>query len=75
MSFEEMKTAAKKIGVSPLILMLTDVLLEGSQLLYVGGDDVISQAFGVNPRDKEVFLPKVMSRKKQIIPSLSALWG
>ena len=37
--------------------------------------DVISQAFGVTPKENEVFLPKVMSRKKQIIPSLSALWG
>ena len=71
----EMKAAAKKKEVSLVILMLTDVLLEGSQLLYVGDDDVISQAFGVMPRDNEVFLPKVMSRKKQIIPSLSALWG
>ena len=53
MSFEEMKTAAKKKGVSPLILMLTDVLLEGSQLLYVGGDDVISQAFGVTRGTKK----------------------
>ena len=71
----EMRAAAKKKDVSLVILMLTDVLLEGSQLLYVGDDDVISQAFGVTPRDNEVFLPKVMSRKKQIIPSLSALWG
>ena len=71
----EMKAAAKKKGVSLVILMLTDVLLEGTQLLYVGEDDVISQAFGVTPKDNEVFLPKVMSRKKQIIPSLSALWG
>ena len=71
----EMKAVAKKKDVSLMILMLTDVLLEGSQLLYVGDDDVISQAFGVTPKDQEVFLPKVMSRKKQIIPSLSALWG
>ena len=71
----EMRAAAKKKDVSLMILMLTDVLLEGSQLLYVGDDDVISQAFGVTPKDQEVFLPKVMSRKKQIIPSLSALWG
>lgn len=71
----EMRVAAKKKEVSLVILMLTDVLLEGSQLLYVGDDDVISQAFGVIPKDNEVFLPKVMSRKKQIIPSLSALWG
>ena len=71
----EMRAAAKKKGVSLVILMLTDVLLEGTQLLYIGDDDVVSQAFGVVPKDNEVFLPKVMSRKKQIIPSLSALWG
>ena len=71
----EMSAAAQKKEVSLLILMLTDVLLEGSQLLYVGDDEVIRQAFGVTPKDNEVFLPKVMSRKKQIIPSLSALWG
>ena len=71
----EMRAAAQKKEVSLLILMLTDVLLEGSQLLYVGDNEVIRQAFGVTPKDNEVFLPKVMSRKKQIIPSLSALWG
>ena len=29
----------------------------------------------VSPKDNEVFLSEVMSRKKQVIPSLSALWG
>ena len=58
-----------------VILMITDVLLEGSHLFYVGSDDVIQQAFTVVPKDKHVFLPKVMSRKKQIIPMLTALWG
>ena len=72
---KQMMAISYKSDVSLVILMLTDVLLEGSQLLYVGDDDVISQAFGVTPKDNEVFLPKVMSRKKQIIPSLSALWG
>ena len=71
----EMRSASLQKGISLMILMLTDVLLEGSVLLYVGDDDVICQAFGVTPKDSEVFLPKVMSRKKQIIPSLSALWG
>ena len=58
-----------------MILMLTDVLLEGSYLLYLGDDDIINQAFGVLSKDNEVFLPHVMSRKKQVIPSLSAMWG
>ena len=72
---QEMKTISEKSKVSLVILMLTDVLHEGSHLLYVGDDDIITQAFGVTARDNEVFLPNVMSRKKQVIPSLSALWG
>jgi manganese-dependent inorganic pyrophosphatase len=58
-----------------MILMLTDVLLEGTQLIYVGSDDTVQQAFNVTPKDNAVFLPHVMSRKKQVIPMLSALWG
>lgn len=58
-----------------VILMITDVLLEGSHLFYVGSDDIIQQAFSVTPKDSYVFLKGVMSRKKQIIPMLTALWG
>ena len=68
------KTAMEK-DFSMVILMLTDVLLEGSQLIYIGNDETIEQAFSVTPKDNAVFLPRVMSRKKQIIPMLSALWG
>ena len=58
-----------------MLLMLTDVLMEGTQILYVGDDEAIRQAFSVTPKDNTVFLPKVMSRKKQVIPMLSDLWG
>ena len=58
-----------------VILMLTDVLLEGSHLLYVGSDDIMQQAFSTEPKENHMFLPRVMSRKKQIIPMLTALWG
>lgn len=70
-----MRKAAQKEDFSMVLLMLTDVLLEGTQLVYVGDDETIQQAFNVVPKDNTVFLPKVMSRKKQIIPMLSALWG
>ena len=72
---ELMAKSAKKNGFDLVILMLTDVLLEGSQIIYVGDDDTIQQAFNVSPKDGTAFLPRVMSRKKQIIPMLSALWG
>ena len=71
----EMRDELQKKGYAMVLLMLTDVLLEGTQLLYVGNDEIISQAFNVTPKENTVFLPKVMSRKKQVIPSLSALWG
>ena len=70
-----MRNIAKEQEFSMVILMLTDVLLEGTQLIYVGSDEIIQQAFNVQPKDNTVFLPKVMSRKKQVIPMLSALWG
>ena len=65
-------------GLNIVALMITDVLLEGTQLLFVGDEESICQAFNVKPEDASdnaVFLPKIMSRKKQIIPMLSALWG
>ena len=58
-----------------VILMLTDVLLEGSRLLFLGDEQTIHQAFNCKPAGNTVFLPQVMSRKKQVIPALSALWG
>ena len=70
-----MEKVAKEKEFSMVILMLTDVLLEGTQLVYVGNDETIQQAFNVQPKDGTVFLPQVMSRKKQVIPMLSALWG
>ncbi|EJX04602.1 protein containing DHHA2 domain protein [gut metagenome] len=70
-----MRRLAKEKHFDMVLLMLTDVLMEGSQLLYVGDDSIVSQAFNVAPKDNSVFLPGVMSRKKQVIPSLSALWG
>ncbi len=62
-------------GLSMIILMLTDVLLEGTQIIYLGDDETVQQAFNVAPKGNTAFLPGIMSRKKQVIPMLSALWG
>ena len=72
---ELMHQLKQKEGFSIMILMLTDVLLEGTQIIYLGDDEVIHQAFNVLPKDNTAFLPGIMSRKKQVIPMLSALWG
>ena len=60
---------------SMMLLMLTDVLRSGTELLFVGDEEIIRNAFNVKVHDHSCFLPNVLSRKKQIIPMLSALWG
>ena len=70
-----MQKRMERDDLSMILLMLTDVLKEGTQLVYLGDGEIIQQAFGVMPKENTLFLPGVMSRKKQVIPMLSALWG
>ena len=58
-----------------MLFLITDMLMEGSQLLFLGSPDVIAQAFNVKPEDHRAFLPGILSRKKQVIPALSVFWG
>ena len=59
-----------------VMVMLTDVLREGTELLFTGDGEVIRTAFGLNETDaNHVFLDHVVSRKKQIVPALAGLWG
>lgn len=63
-------------GYDMLLMMLTNVLREGTELVFLGDEEIIRLAFGVEDiHDQHVFLPKVVSRKKQIVPALSLLWG
>ena len=62
-------------GMDLELLMLTDVLRRGTELLAVGDTEEIGQALGARFIDNQAFLPGVMSRKKQIIPALSVMWG
>jgi manganese-dependent inorganic pyrophosphatase len=72
---EELFTAMQKVkdenGRHTLLLLLTDIMQEGSQLLVLSDDNSkIETAFDITLEDKQIWLPKVMSRKKQIIPFL-----
>ena len=70
-----MRDTVKKRGYDMMLLMLTDVLREGTQLLFLGDAETIQQAFNVEVRGNTCFLPNILSRKKQIVPMLSILWG
>jgi len=52
-----------------VLLLLTDIMVEGSQLLVVSDDErIVEKAFGVKIENNEAWLKGVLSRKKQIIP-------
>ena len=58
------------------ILMITNVLKEGTELLFAGDPEIIRNAFSTDDlKGNHVFLPQVLSRKKQIVPALSQIWG
>ena len=70
-----MRVRMTERGYDMMLFMITDMLKEGSHLLFLGDADVISQAFNVHPEANYAFLPGIVSRKKQVIPSLSVFWG
>ena len=70
-----MADIGRRQGLDLVLLMLTDVLLEGTWLLCAGDQEIVRQAFGAAPKDGAVFLPRIMSRKKQVIPMRSELWA
>lgn len=53
-----------------VLLMVTDVLAEGSLILAVGNTRLVERAFGVSLKEGYAWLPGVLSRKKQVVPAL-----
>ncbi len=63
---------AKSDGRHTVFLLLTDIMKEGSELIYMTDDPaIVEKTFGVKGSDG-VWLPKVMSRKKDVVPKLEA---
>lgn len=61
----------KAEGYHSLLLMLTDVMKEGTDLLLVSDDpSLVDAALGAKAQAGVRWLPGVMSRKKQVIPNL-----
>jgi manganese-dependent inorganic pyrophosphatase len=68
-----MQDKAKNENFHLLVLMLTDILEGGSELVVIGErKDLAEKAFDVNIPGDTVYVPGMMSRKKQVIPPLTA---
>ena len=67
-----MAQVCEKEGYAMSIVIVTDIINEGSYLLFSGEPkNLIGEAFKQNASKSVMYLPGVMSRKKQIIPPLS----
>lgn len=63
-------------GNHTVLLMLTDIMKEGTEMLIVSDDvSVVEKAFGVKPSGTSVWLPGVMSRKKDVVPKFEKVFG
>ena len=58
-------------GYAGSYLMVTNILTENTDLWYTDGDEATAEeAFGKKAENGKIFLPGVMSRKKQVTPFL-----
>lgn len=68
---KDIKALKEEGGRHSVLLLLTDIIKEGSQMLIASDDgSVVEKAFGVGPENDAVWLSGVMSRKKQVVPNL-----
>jgi len=67
---EDIKKVKAEKGNHSVFLLLTDIMKEGSEMLIASDNPaVVEKAFGVKPEGTSVWLPGVMSRKKQVVPN------
>lgn len=79
--FSEMKTdmlnlmekKALENNFNLLVFMLTDILKGGSELLIAGDEkEIIARAFNIKLNTPSIYLPGILSRKKQVIPPITS---
>ena len=67
-----MNELCKAEGYDLALLMVTDIMEESTELVFVGEPkQLIADAFGKDASGDSIYLPGVMSRKKQIVPQLT----
>lgn len=70
---EYMGAFSKENRYNLVMLLVTDILNQGSEVLYVGDSkELVTKAFNIESIGNSIYLPGVVSRKKQVIPSISS---
>ncbi len=73
---EEMKKVKEEEGFFAVLVLVTDIMKEGSTALLVADDvEPFEKAFNVKFENGQAWLEGVMSRKKQVVPPLETVFG
>ena len=67
---EKLKEICQRENYNLLLFIATDIIKKSSQLLGTGEINYLEKAFGKKVVENSIYLPGVMSRKKQIVPPL-----
>lgn len=71
---EEMRTYMRELieekGYEFVLLLVTDIMAEGSQFIVEGNPEIVEQTFGITCQQGGTWMPGVLSRKKQVAAPL-----
>jgi manganese-dependent inorganic pyrophosphatase len=66
----KLKEMTEKENLAFNILMVTDIIKEGSEVIIVGDIDYIEKVLKSKIKDNSIYVPGMMSRKKDLVPKL-----
>ncbi len=73
--YTDMQSMKEEEGLHTMLVLLTDIMKEGSLLICVSDDlSKVESAFNCKLENNQVWLAGVLSRKKQIVPFLQPLF-
>ena len=69
---EAMRAYAAEKGADGIVLCVTDIMEEGSQVLFEGNTELAQKGLGIADEHDGVWMPGVLSRKKQVAAPILA---
>lgn len=69
-----MNEQVKANGLDFALLLVTDIINANSEIFVAGKEELVEQAFNCKLTDHQGTLPGVISRKKQVVPAVTALY-
>ncbi len=68
---KEIEKIAKKRDYDLLVFLATDIIKQGSEILFWQKENYMEKTFKKKPENNSFYLQGIMSRKKQVIPLLT----